>query len=96
MPKKSVLQQLDAEKSYKTQIIIGMGILILTTFFLLWMEGVKSGALIAGDLVALALGTGYMLYLDRTPIKHTNKIMAGIIIIAAVRVSVAIGLSNML
>lgn len=88
-----LLDELDKEKSYKTQIIIGMGTLILTTFLLFWMKGIKVEGMIAGDMLALILGTGYMLYLDRTPFKHTNKIMAGVIILAVVRLSTAIAVS---
>lgn len=90
----NVLNEMDKEKSYKTQVIIGMGLMILTTFLLFWMKGIKVEGIIAGDMVALVLGTVYMLYLDRTKINHTNKIMAGVIVLTAIRFSVAIAISS--
>lgn len=86
------LDTLDKDKSFKTQIIIGLGFFILTTFLFFWM-GVRHEGLIAGDMTALILGAFYVVYLDRTKIKYTNRLMSGLIILAVVRAAVAISVS---
>lgn len=45
MSQRTPLEALDAEKSFKTQIIVGLGAFIITTFFLYWI-GVKQEGLI--------------------------------------------------
>lgn len=91
----AALDKLDQEKSYKTQMIIGLGFFIITTFMFYWL-GVKQEGLIAGDMTALALGAAYAVYMDRTKVKFTNRLMAGLIILACIRAFVAISVSGVI
>lgn len=89
------LDKLDSEKSFKTQIIVGLGAFIITTFLLFWV-GAKQEGLIAGDMVALVLGAAYVTFLDRTKVQYTNRLMGGLIIIAVIRAAVAMAVSGAL
>lgn len=90
-----ILDNLDQEKSFKTQIIVGLGAFIITTFFLFWV-GAKQEGLIAGDMAALALGAAYITYLDRTKIAYTNRLSGGLIIIAVIRAAVAMTVTGVM
>lgn len=89
----STLDKLDQEKSYKTQLIVGLGFFIITTFVMFWL-GIHVDGLIAGDMTALILGVAYSVYLDRTKVRHTNRLMAGLIVLAVIRAAVAITVSG--
>lgn len=91
----NVLEKLDTEKNLKTQIIIGLGVFIITTFIMFWV-GVKHEGLIAGDMIALFLGAAYITFMDRSKVAYTNRLMAGLIIIASIRAGVALAVNSMI
>lgn len=95
MSQRTPLEALDAEKSFKTQIIVGLGAFIITTFFLYWI-GAKQEGLIAGDMAALILGATYVTYMDRTTVAYTNRLMGGLIILAVLRAGVALAVTGAL
>jgi len=89
----SIAEKLDEEKKYKTQVIIGLGFLFLSTLMFYW-AGISSQGLIAGDMVALVLCAFYLVFLDRTKLALTNRLMAGLIVLTVVRAAVAFSVSH--